>query len=179
MHIVVGGDRGRVVLSPERVPSRSRQLLHRSDCMAFAIALAMLPCQTSTCLLLKKILLPISSTRAPARSHAAGLGPWPCSSVRSTTSPVLQAHETWAGLVNSSAGEIPCLLLGSGGALRPQAQRRRSYQRVTAELLRDRSRTLAIVSGHEAPGSGWVFVLPESPKKRWRIRRLHRRGRIF
>ena len=145
MHIVVGVDSGRVVLSPERVLSQCRQLLHRPDCMPFAIALAMLPCQTSTCLTLKKILLPISSTRAPARSHAASLWPWPCSSVRCATSPVLQAHETWAGLVNSSACEIPCLLLGSGAALKPHAQRRRSYQRVTAERLRDRSRMLAIV----------------------------------
>ena len=56
-HIVVGDDSGRVILSPERVLSRSRQLVHRRDCMPFAFVLPMLPCQTSACLMLKKILL--------------------------------------------------------------------------------------------------------------------------
>ena len=73
---------------------------------------------------------PISSTPPPARSHAASLWPWPCSFTKSAMSPVLQAHESWADHVNSSAGELPCLLLGSGGALRPDTQRRRSYMRV-------------------------------------------------
>ena len=118
---------------------------------------------------------PISSTPAPARSHAASLWPWPCSSIRSAMSAVLQAHESWADHVTSSAGGTPCLLLGSGGALRPDAQRRRSYMRVFYETVRacwlffhlSRSTCFGLCGG-----SGWVSVLPESPK-RSRIRRLH------
>ena len=171
-HIVVGDDSGRVVLVQSE--SRSRQLVHRRDYMPVAFALAMLPCQTSTCLIQKQILLCRSRQLLPARSHAASLWPWPCSSIRSAMSPVLQAHEFWADHVNSSAGEIPGLLLGSGGALRPDAQRRRSYMRVFYETVRtcwlffhlSRSTCFGL-SG----GSGWVFLLPESPK-RSRIRSL-------
>ena len=52
-------------------------------------------------------LLPISSARAPARSHGVSLWLWCSFSLRSATSPELQVHEAWADLVTSGNGEIP------------------------------------------------------------------------
>ena len=50
-------------------------------------------------------LLPISSARAPARSHGVSLWLWCSFSLRSATSPELQVHEPWADLVSSGDGE--------------------------------------------------------------------------
>ena len=55
--VAVETDSGRVVLRLQRVLSRSRQLEGRRGFVPFALAVASLSCQTSTCLTLKKILL--------------------------------------------------------------------------------------------------------------------------
>jgi hypothetical protein len=159
--VAVEADSGRVVSRLERVLSRSRQLERRRAFIA--LALASLPCQTSTCLMLNVVgavpqpakqaqhvsigrmvaaepsapvqvraaeqcfsvglplilpcdaqklldsgsgdalmrdvhlveavairLLPISSTRAPARSHGVSLWLWLCSPVGSASLPELQ-----------------------------------------------------------------------------------------
>ena len=71
-------------------------------------------------------LLPILSTRAPARSHAVSLWLWLCSPVGSASSPELPASEIWADLVLELRRDSMLFRSGSAAVSLLDLQRRRS-----------------------------------------------------